>query len=47
MTMKSDIEIAQEAKPLPITAVAEACGVERGSILSPMAGTRPRSTTGF
>ena len=28
MTMKSDIEIAQEAKPLPITAVAEACGVE-------------------
>ena len=26
--MKSDIEIAQEARPLPITAVAEACGVE-------------------
>ena len=28
MTIKSDIEIAQEARPLPITAIAEACGVD-------------------
>ncbi len=28
MTMKSDIEIAQQAAPLPITAVAEACGLD-------------------
>ena len=27
MTIKSDIEIAQAAEPLPISAVAEACGV--------------------
>ena len=27
--MKSDIEIAQEARPLPITAVAEACDAGR------------------
>lgn len=25
MTIKSDIEIAQEAKPLPITDIADAC----------------------
>ena len=28
MALKSDIEIAQEARPLPITAIAEACGVD-------------------
>ena len=27
MTIKSDIEIAQEAKPLPITDIADACGI--------------------
>ena len=27
MTIKSDIEIAQEAKPLPITDIADACGM--------------------
>ena len=26
MTIKSDIEIAQEAKPLPNTDIADACG---------------------
>ena len=26
MTIKSDIEIAQEAKPLPITDIADAAG---------------------
>ena len=28
MTIKSDIEIAQEAKPLPITDIADACGMD-------------------
>ena len=28
MTIKSDIEIAQEAQPLPITDIADACGVD-------------------
>ena len=28
MALTSDIEIAQEARPLPITAIAEACGVD-------------------
>ena len=28
MTIKSDIEIAQEAKPLPITDIADACGID-------------------
>ena len=32
MTMKSDIEIAQAAQPLPITAVAEACGVDEAYV---------------
>ena len=32
MTIKSDIEIAQEAKPLPITDIADACGMDGASI---------------
>ncbi len=28
MTIKSDIEIAQEAKPLPVTDIADACGMD-------------------
>ena len=32
MTIKSDIEIAQEAKPLPITDIADACGMDGAHI---------------
>ena len=32
MTIKSDIEIAQEAKPLPITDIADACGMDGADI---------------
>ena len=46
MTIKSDIEIAQEAKPLPITDIADACGID-GAYIEQYGRYKPRSTTAF
>lgn len=40
----TDIQIAQQAAPLPIGDIAAACGIDP-SIWSSTAGIRPRSTT--